>query len=169
MLEVYGVSIVTSVTAQNLRDVRGPYPMAVPDTDAQIDAVAYDMADADEFTLEKIKVNSGEYFGQGAGTQSLAGLLAQSLKWGTHDWEVDVRVTGLNTELTWTTDTWKKDLPEAKETTISQATDVFYLSMPSTYEVTVKLIPVGAYAGDSAGKVMAEGTGTFQIPAAWAE
>ena len=72
-------------------------------------------------------------------------------------------------ELTWTTDTWKKDLPEAQETTISQATELFYLSMPGTYEVTVKLIPVGAYAGDITGKVMAEGSGTFQIPAKWAE
>ena len=60
-------------------------------------------------------------------------------------------------------------VPEAKETTINYCTDIFYLSMPGTYEVTVKLIPVGAYAGDTAGKVMAEGTGTFTIPAAWAD
>jgi len=40
--------------------------------------------------------------------------------------------------------------------------------MPGTYEVTVKLIPVGAYASDTAGKVMAEGTGTLIVPANWA-
>lgn len=121
---------------------------------------------ADDFDFKEIKVSRGEYFGQRAGTQSLAGLLTQSLKWGTHEWTADIRVTGPNTDLSWTTDTWKKDLPEAKEITINYGTDVFYLSMPGTYEVTVKLIPVGAYAGDTAGKVMAEGTGTFMIPAA---
>ena len=128
----------------------------------------YDRADADDFDFEEIKVSKGKYFGQKTATQSLAGLLAQSLKWGTHEWEVDVWVTGPNMDLSWTTDTWKKDLPEAQETTISYATEIFYLSMPGTYEVTVKLIPVGAYAYDTAGKVMATGTGTFTILAAWA-
>ena len=52
---------------------------------------------------------------------------------------------------------------------VSYATDVFKLSAPGTYEFTVKLFPVGAYAGDTTGKVMAESSGTFKVPAAWAD
>ena len=43
------------------------------------------------------------------------------------------------------------------------------MSQPCTHEVTVKMIPVGAYAGDTAGNVMADGSGTFMIPVKWAE
>jgi hypothetical protein len=127
-----------------------------------------DQAGAEDFDFKSIKVSKGEYFEKVGGTQSMAGLLAQSLKWGTHEWKADVMVTGPKTEMKWTSDTWTKDLPEAKTTDISYATDIFYLSQPGTYTFSVKLIPVGAYAGDSAGKVMAEGSGTFQIPVRWA-
>lgn len=72
------------------------------------------------------------------------GLLTHSLKWGTHEWEADVLVTDPNTELSWTTNTWKQDLPEGKTTTLSYATDIFYLSHPGTYQVTMKLVPEGA-------------------------
>ncbi|MCK4971463.1 MAG: bifunctional hydroxymethylpyrimidine kinase/phosphomethylpyrimidine kinase, partial [Thermoplasmata archaeon] len=40
---VHGASVVTAVTAQNSRGVRGLYPLAVSDIEAQIDAVAQDM------------------------------------------------------------------------------------------------------------------------------
>lgn len=40
---VHGASVVTAVTAQNSRGVRGLYPLAVSDIVAQIDAVAQDM------------------------------------------------------------------------------------------------------------------------------
>ncbi|MCK4300351.1 MAG: bifunctional hydroxymethylpyrimidine kinase/phosphomethylpyrimidine kinase, partial [Planctomycetes bacterium] len=40
---VHGASMITAVTAQNSRGVRGLYPLAIPDIEAQIDAVAQDM------------------------------------------------------------------------------------------------------------------------------
>lgn len=40
---VHGATVVTAVTAQNSRGVRGLYPLAVPDIEAQIDTVAQDM------------------------------------------------------------------------------------------------------------------------------
>jgi len=40
---VHGASVITAVTAQNSRGVRGLFPLAIPDIEAQIDAVAQDM------------------------------------------------------------------------------------------------------------------------------
>lgn len=128
-----------------------------------------DRAGPDNFDFKSIKVSKGKYFGQSAPSQSMFSLMTQSLKWGTHEWTTKIRVVGPETDMTWTSESWKQDLPEAKTTTLSYATDVFYLSHPGSYLVTLDLIPIGAYAYDTAGKVMASGEGTFTIPAVWGE
>jgi len=127
----------------------------------------HDEADEDDFWFDSIKVSKGKYVGQGGETQSIGSLLVQSLRWGSHQWEAKIRVQGPETDLKWTTERWTKDLPEGKITTINECTDVFYLSHPGTYTVTVQLLPQGSYAGDSAGHVFAEGSSTFIIPASW--
>lgn len=114
--------------------------------------------------LWQATISKDKYVGKNPRTESAGKHLAHRLKWGTHEWEAYVLITGPNSWLSWTTDTWKKDLPEASITTISYATDMFNLSHPGTYTLTVKLVPVGASVDNTAGKVIAEGSGTFQIP-----
>ena len=52
----------------------------------------YNRATEDDFWFDKIRVSKGEYHAQDPPTQSVASLLAQSLKWGTHQWEAKCRL-----------------------------------------------------------------------------
>ena len=121
------------------------------------------------FDFKEIRVSKGEYVSEGSDVPTASLFKSLSLKWGNYNWKITLHLTGPgDTDLNDTLE-FNHDLPEGKTTTLWDGSGVFYLNRPGTYTVTAQLEVVSYGRQEMDEPVLAQGSTTFEIPAAWAE